>query len=109
MKFIITESKIVSVMEKYLDIQEFILIKRDMKTYFVKSEGDDIAKIMYDHETGMCYIDSVLITELDDVFSSKYIVTDNVIAGWVEDKLNVKVLETNSWIGLGATLLNVPK
>jgi len=108
MKFIITESKIVSAMEKYLDNQDFIRINTYDRVYFANSEDDEIAQIMYDYGTGICYIDSDLIVELDGFFSSKYIVTRNVIAGWVENKLNVKDVETNSWIGLGGTLLKIP-
>lgn len=108
MKFIITESKIVSVMEKYLDNQDFIRINTYDRVYFANSEDDEIAQIMYDYGTGICYIDSDLIFELDSFFSSKHIVTSNVIAGWVENKLNTKVVKTNSWIGLGSTLLKMP-
>lgn len=108
MKFIITESKIVSAMEKYLDNQDFIRINTYDRVYFANSEDDEIAQIMYDYGTGICYIDSDLIVEIDDFFSSKYIVTRNVIAGWVENKLNTKVVETNSWLGIGATLLRIP-
>ena len=108
MKFIITESKIVSAMEKYLDNQDFIRINTYDGAYFANSEDDEIAQIMYDYGTGICYIDSDLIVEMDDFFSSKYIVTRNVIAGWVENKLNVKVVDTNSWLGIGATLLKMP-
>ena len=108
MKFVITESKILSAMEKYLDIQNFIRINTHDAVYFANSEDDKFAEIMYDYGTGICYINSDLINEIDDIFSSKHIVTSNVIAGWVENKLNVKVVETNSWIGLGATLLKIP-
>ena len=108
MKFIITESKIVSVMEKYLDNQDFIRINTYDGAYFANSEDDEIAQIMYDYGTGTCYINYDLIVELDSFFSSKHIVTSNVIAGWVENKLSVEVLKTNSWIGLGSTLLKMP-
>ena len=95
-------------MEKYLDIQDFTRINTYDKTYFANSEDDEIAQIMYDYGTGICYIDFDLISEIDDIFSSKHIVTSNVIAGWVENKLKVKVVGTNSWHGLGSTLLKMP-
>lgn len=108
MKLIISESKLVSVMEMYLDKKGFVRINTHDGAYFANSEDDEIAQIMYDYGTGTCYINYDLIVELDDFFSSKHIVTSNVIAGWVENKLNVEVVKTNSWVGLEATLLKIP-
>jgi hypothetical protein len=69
MKYLITESQLDKVIFRYLDIKNFIQIKRGNTIYFVNSEDDKYAQIRYDRNDGWCYIRHGLIYEISSFFS----------------------------------------
>lgn len=92
MKYLITESqaKIAATFHK-LDMKKFIQIERDDKIYFVKSEGDEYAQIVYYKTYGWCLISVNLINEISSWFSLEESDSKTNIARWVENTLQTKV------------------
>ena len=103
MKFLITESKLDSVIFQYLDNQDFIKIKKGKRIYFVNSEGDEYAQIRYDKSAGWfrydksdgwCGIHDNLIEEISTFFSLSESDSEEVIGRWVENTLQMRVRRT---------------
>ena len=93
MKFLITESKFDSIVFKYLDNQDFVVIKMKNRIYFVNSEGDEYAQIRYD-EDGWCGVNYDLVKEISTFFSLQDSDSVQVIGRWVENTLQIKVTHT---------------
>jgi hypothetical protein len=91
MKYLITESKLDSLIFRYLDNQDFIQINYTYETYFVNSRGDKSGVIKYDSQDDRCYIDFNLIDEVSSFFSLKETYSKNIIKEWVGNKLNVEI------------------
>ena len=96
MKYLITESQIDKVIFKYLNNQDFIQIVKGNRIYFVNSDDDKYAQIMYDKDKGWCYIDYDLIGEISSFFSLNRYDSEEVIGRWVENTLQMKVTNTIS-------------
>ena len=94
MKYIITDSKLDSVIFLYLDNQDFIQIERGNNIYFFNSEGDKYAQIRYDKDDGWCGIHYKLIYEISSFFSLEESESEKVIGRWVENTLNMSVTGT---------------
>jgi uncharacterized protein YgiM (DUF1202 family) len=92
MKYIITESQLDKVIFKYLDNQDFIQINKGESIYFVNSEGDEYAQIRYAISDGWCFINENLLEEVSSFFSLED--SNEVIGGWVENTLQMKVSDT---------------
>ena len=92
MKYIITESQLDKAIFKYLDNQDFIQINKGESIYFVNSEGDEYAQIRYDVGDGWCFINESLLEEVSSFFSLED--SNEVIGGWVENTLQMKVSDT---------------
>ena len=92
MKYLITESKLEKVIFRYLENQDFIKIKGGNRIYFVNSEGDEYAQIRYDMGDGWCFINENLLEEVSSFFSLED--SNEVIGGWVENTLQMKVSDT---------------
>ena len=90
MKYLITESKLNKVIFKYLDNQDFVVIKISNRLYFVNSEGDEFAQIKYYPEDRWCTIHYDLADEVSKFFSLDYEDSISVINKWIEDKLGIK-------------------
>ena len=90
MKYLITESKLNKVIFKYLDNQDFVVIKISNRLYFVNSEGDEFAQIKYYPEDRWCTIQYDLADEFIKFFSLDYEDSISVINKWIEDKLGIK-------------------
>ena len=92
MKYLITESKLNKVIFKYLDNQDFVVIKSTMGNilYYVNSEDDEFAQIKYYPEDRWCTIHYDLADEVSKFFSLDYEDSINVINKWIEDKLGIK-------------------
>ena len=99
MKYIITESQLDRAVFVYLDKQDFIKVEKDDNIYFVNSEGDEYAQIMYEKNDGYCYIYYKLISEISSFFSLGESDSKQVIGMWVENTLQMKVNYT-TWIQL---------
>ena len=91
MKYLITESQLDKVIFRYLNNQDFIQIEKDNKIYFVNSENDEFGKIRYNKNTKDYYVDYKLIKEVSSFFSLKIFQSQEVIKGWVENTLQMKV------------------
>jgi hypothetical protein len=94
MKYLITESQLDRVIFRYLDIKNFIQIKRGNTIYFVNSEDDKYAQIRYDRNDGWCYIRHGLIYEISSFFSLDIYDSKEVIGRWVENTLQMRVTYT---------------
>jgi hypothetical protein len=94
MKYLITESQIDKVIFKYLDNQDFIRIDKGNKISFVNSEGDEYSQIRYDKKDGWCYIYYDLTYEISSFFSMEDSDSEQVIGRWVENYLQMEVINT---------------
>ena len=94
MKYLITESQIDKVIFKYLDNQDFIRIEKGDNIYFVNSEGDIYAQIVYNKNNGWCYIYYKLVEEISAFFSMQKSDSESLIGRWVENTLQMKVKDT---------------
>ena len=94
MKYLITESQFDRAVFKYLDNQDFIQIDKDDKIYFLNSENDEYAQIIFNKKSGWCGIYYKLIEEISSFFSLQESDSEDVIGRWVENTLQVKVTNT---------------
>jgi hypothetical protein len=105
MKYLITESQLDRVIFRYLDIKNFIQIKKGATIFFVYSEDDEYSEIRYDKISGWCYIVVSLINEVSSFFSLSISESIELISRWVENTLKMIVVQTrgakpapNVWI-----------
>jgi hypothetical protein len=108
MKYIVTESQLAKTIFWYLDNQDFILIKNNESIYFANSEGDEFAQIRYDMEDGWCMINYELINELSSFFSLDDSDSQDFIALWLENNIQVEVSEIFEENTIGETPLRIP-
>jgi len=94
MKYLITESQLDKVIFKYLDNQDFIQINKNNKIYFVNSENDKYAQIIFYKDDGWCFIHTNLVKEISSFFSLGLSDSEQVIGKWVENTLQMKVTNT---------------
>jgi len=80
----------------YLDNQDFIQIERNDSIYFVNSEGDEYAQIRFDKKDGWCMIYYKLVEEISAFFSMQESDSESVISRWVENTLQMKVINTRA-------------
>ena len=90
MKYLITESQFDNMIFKYLDNQDFVVIKMSNRLYYVNSEDDEFAQIKYYPEDRWCTIHYDLAEEVSKFFSLDYGDSISVINKWIEDKLGIK-------------------
>jgi hydroxymethylglutaryl-CoA reductase len=90
MKYLITESKLDSIIFDYLDNQDFVIIKMQNRLYYVNSEGDEYAQIRYHPKDRWCTINYDLADEVSKFFSLDYSDSIRVINRWTENKLGIK-------------------
>ena len=108
MKYIITESQLDKTIFRYLDNQDFIKIETDYITYFVNSEDDEYAQIIFDKDDGWCIINYELINELSSFFSLGDFDSEQVIGRWVENTLKMRVTNTFMPKQIPSSLLRIP-
>ena len=108
MKYLITESKLEKVIFRYLDNQDFIQIDKDNSIYFVYSEDDEYAQIIFDKDDGWCIINYELINELSSFFSLDEFNSEQVIGRWVENTLKMRVTNTFMPKQIPSSLLRIP-
>jgi hydroxymethylglutaryl-CoA reductase len=90
MKYLITESQFDNIIFKYLDNQDFVVIKMKNRLYYVNSEGDEYAQVRYHPKDRWCTIHYDLADEISKFFSLDYEDSINVINKWIENKLGIK-------------------
>jgi len=109
MKYLITESQLDKAIFRYLNIKDFIKIKIGGNSiYFVNSEGDKYAQIIYDKSDGWCIINYELINELSSFFSLDDFDSEQVIGRWVENTLKMRVTNTFMPKQIHSSLLRIP-
>ena len=108
MKFLITESKLESLIFKYLDNQDFIKIEKKDNIYFVNSVEDKYVQIKFRKKSNSCYIYNNLIEEISSFFSLDNPDSKNLISKWVENTLQMKVSNTWSNILTAPAPLRIP-
>ena len=109
MKFIITESKIKSIIFKYLDNKDFVKIDGTNNFYFLNSVDDEFAQIKYNKNNGWCTFRADLRNEISDFFSLSRDISKVIISEWVENTLQVKVSTTQLGFGQKPFVLTVPR
>ena len=90
MKCLITESQRDNVIFKYLDNQDFVVIKMTNRLYYVNSEGDEYAQVRYHPKDRWCTIHYDLVEEIGNFFSLDTYQSIGVINRWIENKLGIK-------------------
>ena len=90
MKYLITESQFDKVIFKYLDNQDFVVIKMKNRLYYVNSEDDEYAQVRYHPKDRWCTIHYDLVDEVSKFFSLDYEDSINLINKWIENKLGIK-------------------
>jgi len=108
MKYLITESQFDRAVFKYLDNQDFIQIEKNGRIYFINSEGDEYAQIIFDKDDGWCIINYELINELSSFFSLDDFDSEQVIGRWVENTLKIRVTNTFMPKQIPSSLLRIP-
>jgi hypothetical protein len=94
MKYLITESKLEKVIFRYLDIKNFIQIKKGSTIYFANSEGGEYINSLIEYfKSGECVISFELVDEIKDFFSIEFDDSKYVITRWVENTLDRRVKE----------------
>jgi hypothetical protein len=101
MKYLITESKLDSVILQYLDNQDFVIYnnkkKKNNYIYFLNSESDGMSQIsVYVNDAigevkNWVYVNYDLIEELCDFFSIDKLDSLDIIRVWVSNTLSIKV------------------
>ena len=89
MKYLITESQLDRVIFKYLDNQDFVVIKMENRLYYVNSEGDEYAQVRYHPKDRWCTIHYDLVEEIGNFFSLDTYQSIGIINRWVENKLGI--------------------
>ena len=97
MKYLITESQFDKAIFSYLNNQDFIQIKKRDSIYFVNSENDEYAQIIFDKNNGLCIIQYNLIEEISSFFSLEESDSKEVIGRWVKNTLQMRVRNTLSF------------
>ena len=90
MKYLITESQFDNIVFKYLDNQDFVVIKMKNRLYYVNSEDDEYAQVRYHPKDRWCTINYDLAEEVSKFFSLDYSDSISVINRWIENKLGIK-------------------
>jgi hypothetical protein len=90
MKYLITESKLDSIIFEYLDNQDFVVIKMTNRLYYVNSEGDEYVQIRYHLRDRWCTIHYDLVGEVSKFFSLDNYDSIRVINRWIENKFGRK-------------------
>ena len=90
MKYLITESQFDNIVFKYLDNQDFVVIKMKNRLYYVNSEDDEYAQVRYHPKDRWCTIHYDLVDEVSKFFSLDYEDSINLINKWIENKLGIK-------------------
>ena len=93
MKYLITESQFDKVIFRYLDNQDFIVIKMENRLYYVNSEGDEYAQVRYHPKDRYCTINYNLVEEISKFFSLGTNECIDIINKWVENKVGVKSMD----------------
>ena len=93
MKYLITESKLNKAIFRYLDNQDFVVIKISNRLYFVNSENDEYAQVRYHPKDRYCTINYKLVEEIGNFFPLDTNECIDIINKWVENKVGVESMD----------------
>ena len=79
-------------------LSNFIKVNKDKSIYFLNSEKDEYAQIIYNKNNEVCYIYYKLVDEISSLFSMEKFDSEKVISKWVENTLQMKVSDTDRYI-----------
>ena len=91
MKYLITESKINKVVLRYLDDKNFVMGNGKNYVFFVNSEDDEYAQIIYIPFYEKCYFHFELVDEISSFFDLDSFDAKQYISDWVEKTLGSDV------------------
>ena len=95
MKYLITESRLESVILKYIDNQDLLVNihkENDSITVFFSDHRNlNSTEIVFVSKNNKCHITKGFVTEITNFFSMDPSDTVNYIVKWVENKLQVSV------------------
>ena len=90
MKFLISESKLGSILFSYLDNMNLTIKETSDNYYFLRGEDNWKSEIRVVKYFGHCYLSYDFVKEISDFFSIKFDETEKIIGKYVEKKLNVE-------------------
>jgi len=109
MKYLITESQIDKVIFRYLDNQDFIQIDGEEGIYFVNSEGDEYAQIIFDYDIPWVGMSDNLCKEVSSFFSISKEDSQKIIGLWIKHKFKISdAIIIQSYLRNDAPMLMVP-
>jgi len=108
MKFEINENKLEKVVFKYLDRKDFTIEETDDDYYFIENEGDKYAQIRVRKSDMICLIYTKLTEEIESFFSIEYSMVSDVLTRYVENTLDIEVVNTYMRIANELYLLRIP-
>ena len=91
MKYIIKESQLDRMVEKYLDSKDFEIIDSRYGTFFAYSDSDSWAQMRYIPSANDLIINSDLAYDVESMFGMDREYSRLVIGDWVSKKINVDI------------------
>ena len=97
MKYIITENRLNSIIFKYLDVKYGALEQKKGKYVDIVFHfpGEEYGKLGLEKPETL-YVYDVLMNEISNFFGLESVDSLRVIGKWVEDRYNLKVINTSS-------------
>ena len=93
MNYRISESKLHSVVSKYLNSLGLIDVYTPNKIYFVYSMEDEYATLRIDKEDFFCEVNYKLIDKLSSFFSMSTTECWDAIVKWLDEQKDIKILD----------------
>ena len=87
MKYIIPQSRLHQVIFKYLDMQNFNMVKKGDYIYFTENVGDKYGFLKYYSYNGSLFIFNVFADKISNMFSLPEEDIEWIISSWVEKTL----------------------
>lgn len=94
MKFLISESKLESILFSYLGNMNLIIKETSDNYYFLRGENNWKSEIRVVKYFGHCYLYYNFVKEISEFFSIPFDETKKIIEKYVEEKLNIKLRGT---------------
>ena len=87
MKYIIPQSRLHQVIFKYLDMQNFNMVKKGDYIYFTENVRDRYGFLKYNYYTESLFILKVFADKISNIFGIPIKDLDRIISSWVEKTL----------------------
>lgn len=109
MKFILTESQLDNIIFKYLDSQNYEIIKKETDehpvlsfVYYFAKPNKEYADISVHKWDGYCYIYNKLTNDISVLFSIDNYDAEHIISDWVKSKLKKEKVNVQSTMSMGS-------